>query len=189
MVVGVRGGGSTETNNGSGRKAKSDSTYNEQELQGSPSQRHVLWVVLREHIEHITVVQQFLGQANHPVPYFGTAGFAWRGCCRVAGTCRRHRRRRRLQRICLSGAVLIDCSCVFERTMHVKDGVVRYMLRVGGSCRCCCCCCRGKQSIIIARLEELLEQAFRLGEGRGEDFFGAGNCNMEVSILSDNEWF
>ena len=59
--------------------------------------------------------------------------------------------------------------------MHVEDGVVRYMLRnVGGrSSRCCCRGRWGKQSIIISRLEKLMEQRFRLGEGRGEDFFGA----------------
>ena len=63
------------------------------------------------------------------MPYSGTR-FAWRGY-RVAGA--RCHRRRRLQRIYLSGAILIDRLCVFERTMHVEDGVVRYMLRnVGG---------------------------------------------------------
>lgn len=55
--------------------------------------------------------------------------------------------------------------------MHVEDGVIRY---IGDSYRRCRCR-RGKQNIIIARLEKLMEQAFRLGEGRGEDFFGAGD--------------
>lgn len=123
--------------------------------------------------------------------YPGTAGFAWRGCCRVAGTCRRHRRRcrLRLQRIYLSGAILIDRLCVFEGTMHVEDGVVRYMLRIGGRTSRRCWGWDwgwGKQSIIISRLEELIKQRFRLGEGRGEDFFGAEGW---VSILSDNGWF
>ena len=106
--------------------------------------------MLREHIKHVTVVQQFLGQANQPVPYSGP-GFAWRGY-RVAGARRHRRRRRRLQRICLSGAILIDRLCVFEGTMHVEDGVVRY---IGDRCRCCYRW--GEQSIIIARLEKLME--------------------------------
>ena len=76
----------------------------------------------------------------------------------------------------MSGAILIDRLCVFERTMHVEDSVVRY---IGDSCRCCCC--SGEQSIIISRLEKLVEEAFRLGESCGEDFFGAGDI-WDVSI-------